>query len=52
MEGVTASSRWQSLVDRHRAGARGTQVFSAASAVQNGKPWKWKWEQKGRLELN
>lgn len=52
MEGVTASSRWQSLADIHRAGGRDKWVQSAARAVRNEKQWKWKWEQEGGLEWN
>ena len=52
MMGVTASSRWQSLANKHKAGGEDKQVLSAASLVQNEKQWKWKWEKEGGLKLN
>lgn len=52
MEGVTASSRWQSLADRHGAGGRDKWALLAASVVQNEKQWRWKWEKEGELKSN
>lgn len=49
MEGVTASSRWQSLANPGRGAET---VFSATSLAEGEKQWRWKWEKEGKLKLS